>query len=174
MRNSLIIFLLILFSASQLGNLFVLNYQQNNIKKQVKEQIKKLLPESSLHVIAVDDNVALIEWEEYGREFKLHGVLYDVARIKTVNGKTFLYCIEDKKEGEIYQEYAKAIKSAADNNGSSKSGKANFKFQPSDFYFFNVTQKISTINFIASNSYSFFVSSLASSVKEVNGPPPRA
>ena len=90
-----------------------------------------------------------------------------------VSGKTLLYCLNDKKEENLKHEFAKAIKSATDNNATNKSGKANYKFQLSEYYFYINTEKLSAINFTSSGKYLIFISSLSSLVKEVNAPPPR-
>ena len=174
MRKTIVTTLLILFTASQAGYYCVYSFQQNEIKKQVKEQLKKLLPETSLQIIQAEENADAIIWQDDDKEFLLHGELYDVVKIKRVSGKTLLYCLNDKKEENLKHEFAKAIKSATDNNATNKSGKANYKFQLSEYYFYNNTEKLSAINFTSPSKYLIFISSLSSSVKEVNAPPPRA
>lgn len=174
MRNTIVISLLILFTTSQAGYYCVYSFQQSQIKKEVKEHLKKLLPEPALQVIVAEDFTNAIKWKEEGKEFILNGELFDVAKTKRVNGKTFLYCLNDKNEEKLLHEFAKAIKSATDNNGTNKNSKGSYKFQLSDYYFFNNTEKMPPVNFNTSNKYLFFISCLAASVNEVNTPPPKA
>ena len=174
MRNTIVISLLILFTTSQAGYYCVYSFQQSQIKKEVKEHLKELLPKPALQVIIAEDFTNTIKWQEEGKEFILHGELYDVAEIKIINGKTLLYCINDKKEEKVLDQFAKAIKSSSDNNGSNKTGNGSYKFQLSDYYFFNNTQKMPPVNFNTSNKYLFFISCLTASVNEVNTPPPKA
>ena len=156
-----------------MGYYCVYSFQQNKIKKEVKEQMKNLLPESALQIIVAEENADAIKWQEEGKEFILHGELYDVAKIKTLNGKTLLYCINDTKEEKLLQKFAKAIKSANDNNANSKNGKTNYKLQLNDYYFFYKIENTTAINANDSYEYLSFISSLTTSIKEVNAPPPR-
>lgn len=132
-----------------------------------------MLPESSLQIIVAEEHAKALQWEEEGKEFLLYGELYDVAKIKMVNGKTLLYCLNDKNEEKLLHEFAKAIKSATNNSDNNKNTKSNYKFQLSDYYFFKATEKAAVIITSAVCQHLFFISSLTSSVKEVNAPPPR-
>lgn len=174
MRKTIVTALLILFTASQAGYYFVYRYQQNKIQQEVMLQIKNNVRQQALQVIILQQNARDICWKEEGKEFILHGELYDVAEIKTVNGKSFLYCINDNKEEKLLQQFAAAVKSATDNNPANKGSKAEYKFQISDLYSYSSAEKILTIDFYKENKYILFISPLPSSVKKVNAPPPRA
>ena len=173
MRNTIVILLLILFTGSQVGYFCVYSFQQNKIKNEVKVQMKNMLQESSLQIIVAEENAGTLKWQEEGKEFMLHGELYDVAKMETVNGKTLLYCINDKKEEKLLQKFLKAIKSATNNNTNSKNGKTNCKFQTNHYWFFYNKENITAINADGSWVYLSYISSLISSVKEVIAPPPR-
>lgn len=173
MRNTIVISLLILFTTSQAGYYCVYSFQQSQIKKEVKEHLKEMLPESSLKIIAEEDNAGAIKWQEQNKEFIFHAELYDVVKIKKVCGKTLLYCLNDKEEEKLLHEFAKALKSAADNNAKGKNGNANHKLQFNNCYFLNNAESITATNFTKCCKYLFFASSLTSSAKEVNAPPPR-
>ena len=67
------------------------------------------IPESSLEVIVAEELGDKILWQEVNKEFSIDGALYDVARIKKSEGKTFLYCIKDKQEKQLLDNLAKAV-----------------------------------------------------------------
>ena len=170
LRNLSVISLLVLFVISQVGYYCVYHYQQNRIKEDVKRQLFANVPESSLLVFEID--TPGIEWEEEGKEFYLHGELFDVAKIKNVAGKTFIYCINDKKEEKLLQDLAQTIKSQTDNNGSGKSGKYEIKFQITDLTIKHL-ENISVFYFYPVYRYFSYDTAILFSLKEVNAPPPR-
>ena len=114
-----------------------------------------------------------IQWEEEGKEFYLHGELFDVAKIKKAAGKTFIYCINDKKEEKLLQDLAQTIKSQTDNNGSGKSGKYEIKFQITDLTIKHL-ENISVFDPALSYRYFSFDAELLTSFKKIKVPPPRA
>ena len=171
LRNLSVISLLVLFVISQVGYYCVYHYQQNRIKEDVKRQLFANVPESSLLVFEID--TPGIEWEEEGKEFYLHGELFDVAKIKNVAGKTFIYCINDKKEEKLLQDLAQTIKSQTDNNGSGKSGKHEIKFQITDLTIKHL-ENISVFDPALSYRYFSFDAELLTSFKKIKVPPPRA
>ena len=57
-----------------------------------------------MEVISLSGNKE-IYWEEKGKEFMFKGEMYDVVKTKTVNGKVMLYCINDKKEKALVDNY---------------------------------------------------------------------
>jgi hypothetical protein len=173
LRNTIVISLLLLFISSQLGYYFVYTYKQNQAKAEVKEQLKRALPESTYQVIIMENEGKAIKWEEVGKEFSLHGEMYDVAKIKKVNGQTFLYCLNDKKESQILKDFAKAIKSSTDNNSTNKNSKSGFKFQQSVYNFVELQQNKIDLFFIKQHQFPHITSRLLTVEKEVLAPPPR-
>jgi hypothetical protein len=59
-----------------------------SLKKKWKEMLT-LIPESPLEVFVVEELGDKIVWEEENKEFSIEGALYDVARIKKIDGKNF-------------------------------------------------------------------------------------
>ena len=114
-----------------------------------------------------------IQWEEEGKEFYLHGELFDVAKIKKVAGKTFIYCINDKKEEKLLQDLAQTIKSQTDNNGSGKAGKYEIKFQITDLTIKN-SEDIPVFDPPSSYRYFIYDAELLTSFTKIKVPPPRA
>ena len=126
------------------------------------------IPESSLEVIIAEQVADKIEWEENNKEFSLEGVLYDVARIEKKEGKTFLYCINDKKEKQLLDNLVKAV----NKNHGNKQGRNNIKSLLLDQVCMSVEEEIRS--FSAPSAYSSFNVSLVSSFEEIHSPPPKA
>ena len=131
-----------------------------------REMLKKI-PESSLEVFVAEQYGDRIEWREKDREFSIDGMLYDVARIKRSEGKTFLYCINDKKEKELLDNLVKAV----DKNHDNKREK-NIKPVLPDLVFINPAEL--PVFFSVSSQYHFLNVTLVTSYEEVNSPPPKA
>jgi len=108
-------FLLLLFF-SQMGYYFFYMFQQHQIKEAVKHELLAKLPESSLEIIDANAQKNDIEWEEEGKEFYLHGQMYDVAFIKISNGKKLIYCLNDSKEEGLMKRFANAVNSGNEQN----------------------------------------------------------
>ncbi|ANE49183.1 hypothetical protein [Flavisolibacter tropicus] len=95
---------------SQMIYQFALVYQQGQAKREMKQQLRLRISEADLEMISYLENEKDIEWEEEGKEFRLHGEMYDVVKTATVNGKPVFYCINDKKENELIHKYLNLIK----------------------------------------------------------------
>jgi len=124
--------LLFLLFSSQVGYYFIYAYQQHELREAMWFEQLQQAPENTLEAIDLTANQDQIQWEEAGREFYLHGQLYDVAYIKSVNGKPVIYCLNDNKEETFRRGLSKLVSGKAnqnDNNGQQHSG---FKFQLGD------------------------------------------
>jgi hypothetical protein len=141
-------------------------------KEAAREQVVKQIPENLLNKICIQDNGDAIHWEEEGKEFSFNGEMYDVVKIKNEYGKTYAFCISDKKEDKVIDALHKIIKSNTDN--SSDPGKHNsngktsipdwtFELQPSD--------APGNIAFTQHNYFNF-KSALYFNYIEINSPPP--
>ena len=131
------------------------------------------LPESSLEIIDADINKNNIEWEEEGKEFYLHGEMYDVARVKKINCKTLIYCLNDKKEEQVLQDLAKAVQSGSDQNANSKPGHHLVKFQLADLNILSIEKTSVAVNQLARQKHFGYSDITVSTTKEVNIPPPK-
>ena len=127
-----------------------------------------LIPESSLEVFVEEELGDKIIWKEENKEFSIEGVLYDVARIKKTEGKTFLYCINDKKEKQLLDGLSKAVNA----NHGNKQEKNSIKSLLADLVCMNDEEQ-STI-FSVPSIYSLFNVTLVSSFEEIYSPPPKA
>lgn len=92
-----------------------------------------------LDVIDADINKNNIDWEDEGREFYLHGRLYDVAYTRTVNGRTFIYCLNDTKEEKLLANLVKISGNQVDQNGGNPAGDHMVKFHSPDLILFTET-----------------------------------
>jgi uncharacterized protein YjaZ len=110
---------------TQVGYYFLYIIQLQQARYEMKEQILASLPETVFEDIILEDNQTAISWEEKGKEFYYHNELYDVAKIKTVNGKTHLLCVSDSKETRLMEQCEKALHGS----GDQKNGKNTLKFQ---------------------------------------------
>ena len=138
------------------------------IKEEMEREMLTLIPESSLEVIVAEELGDKILWQEDNKEFSIDGVLYDVARIKKSEGKTFLYCLNDKQEKQLLDGLAKAVNA----NHGNKQEKNSIKSLLADLVCMNDEEQ-STI-FSVPSSYSLFNVTLVSSFEEINILPPKA
>ena len=134
----------------------------------MEREMLTLIPESSLEVFVVEELGDKIVWEEENKEFSIEGALYDVARIKKIDGKTFLYCINDKKEEQLLDNLIKAVNKNHDN----KQGRNNIKSLLLDLVCMSDEEEPNF--FSVPSAYSFFDVTLVSSFEEINSPPPKA
>ena len=134
----------------------------------MEREVVTHIPESSLEVIIAEQVADKIVWEEKNKEFSLDGVLYDVARIEKKEGKTFLYCINDKKEKQLLDDLVKAVNKDHDN----KQGRNNIKSLLLDLVCMSDEEEMRS--FSIPSAYSSFNVTLISSFEEMNSPPPKA
>ena len=160
-------FLSILFT-SQVGYYFIYTIHQYIIKEEIERELLAYIPDSSLEVFVAEEFGDKIVWEEENKEFSIEGVLYDVARIKKNDGKTFLYCINDKQEKQLLDGLAKAVNA----NHGNKQEKNNIKSLLVDLVCMSDDEEPGL--FSVPFTYSCFHVDLVSSFEEINIPPPKA
>jgi hypothetical protein len=165
-------FLTLLFT-SQLGYYFIYSFQQHLIKERMEKELLSRIPESSLELIIAENYGNKIVWEEKNKEFSIDGVLYDVAKIKKTGGKTYLYCINDKKEKELLDNLVKAVRSSSENSNSNKHSSNSVKFQLCDLI--DDKNEAEPYALVSVNLLHIsFHDDLVTSVIEVSSPPPKA
>jgi hypothetical protein len=119
MKKILSILLVFVFFYSFVG--FYLNFaiEQCRIKEEVKEKIIHNLPDKYLTIIKVSSrNLEKITWTEEGNEFRYGGNLYDVVKIRQVNGDTYYSCYCDVKESKLIANLDKLVKDQTDHSQS--------------------------------------------------------
>ena len=143
---------------------------QYELKEEVQAAIHNRLASKELEIISYTDNQQQIFWEEEGKEFMINGQMYDVVKTKTVNGNVMLYCINDKKEKELIDNYNLITKH---NSSSDKKGK--IAFDNSFNLFVDVKENHSGLNFaLISKIFHSFDSRLSENAAEQIFPPPKA
>lgn len=105
------IFLLFVFTSNITGLLVVFKLQQLQIRKEIKRQIKRGVPENELHLISVKPGQdEQLDWQNE-KEFIYKETFYDVVRKETgVAGATLYYCINDTQEEELFANLDTLIK----------------------------------------------------------------
>lgn len=164
------IFFLALF-ISQAGYFFIYSIQQHYYKEQAENKLMAGIPDEMLTAIDVSVDGKDMQWREEGREFYLQGELYDVAKIKNVNGKELIYCFNDRDESKVLQQLNKVVRSGNDQNSDSKNSKQTIKFQFSDLIIAAKKNIPSDCN--PASNYLTFNDNIVSTSIEVKGPPPK-
>jgi len=123
----------LLLFLSQGGYHIYYSVKQSQIKEAVKQKLLATVREDLLDIIDADRNKDEIEWEDEGREFYLHGQMYDVAFLKTVNGKKLIYCLNDTREDALLKDLSELVSGNANKPGSTQPGQHTAKFQSPDF-----------------------------------------
>ena len=171
MKKIIPIFFLVAMLFSQ-GGYYLFNFiQQHLAKEAMEQQLLAEIPESSMQVFEMTANKDDIIWEEYGKEFLLKGKMYDVARIKTVEGKTYLYCISDNKEDQVLQNRSNAVRSGLEQNSGNNFNHLTVKFQLSECIV-DGRNDVPLPATVVAKGYAAFDVTICSTIKKVNTPPP--
>ena len=171
MKKIIPILLLSLIAFSQLGYYCVSLIRQHIAKEDMEREILAGIPESSLKIFELETNQDKITWEEKGKEFSFQGNLYDVVKTITNDGKTLLYCISDNREDELLKERSAAVCSLLDQHSNNQLKKVMPFFHLSDCLVI-ANNLIQTQKFSDKNYRPYFETSLVSTIKPVNTPPP--
>ncbi len=171
LQKTIAVFFFFMLFIGQVGYYFIYTIQQHYIKELAEEQILAGVPETLMNVIDAEANKKDIQWKEEGKEFYLHGQLYDIQKVKKTDGKTFLYCLNDKREARLLEDLSNAIRSGGDQNTDNKGPKHTIKFQLTDYI--TVTEKSAFIEQDPAQKYTNFNDYLVATIKEINTPPPR-
>jgi hypothetical protein len=172
LRKIIATLLLAMIFTSQIGYYIIYSIQQYIIREEIEKEFLRGLPDSAFEVIIAEQYKDKLEWEEEGREFSLNGSMYDVARIKKINGFTYLFCLNDKKEKRLLDKLANAAGSANENNSNNRPGQHHVKYQFSDFVVYKNDMELSRFAFIKPEYINFNVA-LPSAFKKVSSPPPQ-
>ena len=96
--------------------------------------------------------------------------MYDVVKTKTVNGKVMLYCINDKKEKELVDNYNLVTKQ---NSSSDKKGK-NTVDNTFNLFIYQAEKNDGLVAIRDSNKYYSIEPHLTEGVDDNTSPPPKA
>lgn len=103
MKSTVSFFLLIIFLFNTIGYFVVFKISQNQIRKEVKREIKMRLNDSDLHSIVFNKNeLKKINWVKTDKEFVFGNELYDIVRTTDTGTTITYYCINDKQEEQLF------------------------------------------------------------------------
>ena len=168
MKKSFSIALLMVFFYGIIG--FYVNFQieQCRVKEEIKEKIINNLPENKLTILKISScENDKIEWIEQGKEFRYKGEMFDLVKVKKVNGTTIYYCFCDSKESNLISSLDKLVKDQCDHSQS----RSVQKKQVINYFFheglFSQSLDSSPVHYFTyTNGYNFIC-------PEVTTPPPR-
>ena len=153
------------------GYYFVMINTQEKLKENIKEKIVRKVAGNEIDTISFTDNRERIYWEtDEDNEFSFNDEMYDVVKTKTVNGKVMLYCINDKKEKELVDNYNLVTKQ---NSSSDKKGK-NTVDNTFNFFIYQAEKNDGLVAIRDSNKYYSIEPHLTEGVDDNTSPPPKA
>jgi hypothetical protein len=156
-----------------MGYIVVFKISQNQIRKEVKREIKMKLNESELQTIVFNKSeLNTINWLETDKEFIYHNELFDIVRTSETATTITYYCINDKQEEQLFANLDEHINKHIASNKSHK--KNTLKS-------FDDNQKISLDSKIGTHSISeiqieriwSYNNNSESVILAKNSPPPR-
>lgn len=83
------------------GQFLILRWQ---LRREARAAWLASLPDARLEAFSLEAVNTSGKWEEEGKEFSWHDQMYDVIRQKTIEGKTWLYCLDDERETNLIQQ----------------------------------------------------------------------
>lgn len=137
MKSTISLFLLIIFLFNTMGYVVVFKISQNQIRKEVKREIKMKLKESELQTIVFNKSeLSTINWVKSDKEFIHHDELFDIVRISETARTITYYCINDKQEKQLFANLDEHVNKHISNTKSSKKNTLklvdnNYKILPS-------------------------------------------
>ncbi|MFD2244619.1 hypothetical protein [Pontibacter ruber] len=173
MKRILAICLLFVFTFNSVGYYFVFIVLQQQIRSEIKNQIKQRIPADELHVIAVSINEqGKLDWKREGKEFLYKGSMYDVVKTETKDDTVFYYCITDVEETQLFAMLDQLVKEHLAHSKKHNSAKKLLKSFYKKFYDNKYVVRI-TVPVV---NYSFLPpvdESLQSLALDIASPPPR-
>lgn len=123
MKKAFSILFLFIFAFNIIGFYLLLKVEQKQIKKEIKNKIKKSIPNNQLTVIQMNpDNENEFDWM-HEKEFRYKGMMFDIVR-KVVSGEkqiTF-YCINDEAETRLFANLDNLVQKSNEKNNKSGHG----------------------------------------------------
>ncbi|AFL80265.1 hypothetical protein Aeqsu_0758 [Aequorivita sublithincola DSM 14238] len=172
MKNAIAFFLLFIFTLNLGGTYVIFKIQQHQIRREIKQEIKKGISQKDLTSITVStENENELIWKDH-EEFSYKGMMYDVVYVEILNKTTKIYhCISDTQENNLIAQYQKDLQKKQKNKNNRTNSVKTVKFlqkinplpQKDELAF---SKKIQVSNFDYQNNYSPL--SL-----EISSPPPK-
>lgn len=110
MKRSIIILLFLPVLYTQLGYFGQFIWRQWQLKEAARIARLEALPDNAFVRIDRTEIDAAGTWEERGKECRYHGHMYDVMRSRTINGITWLFCLDDENEERLDRQQDQVIR----------------------------------------------------------------
>jgi hypothetical protein len=173
LKKNICIVILSLFIYNSFGFLAVhpllsMYYKNLGLQKTEKTSEEELIEFMIFNKKDITENKIDFKWI-HSREFKYNGEMYDVVKKEENDKQFFLYCINDKKEEKLEEEFAKKVQ---DNSANSKHR------QVSNHLNISLSEPVQTNSISVEPVYKFnFYNILTDCYKSINldipSPPPR-
>jgi hypothetical protein len=113
LRKIVALILLAIFLFNIVGAYLFLIIRQNINDEDIKAEMRKNLRDEELTLITIPNcELKQIHWIKPGAEFVYNNMMFDVFRTKSSANQTMFYCIHDKKEKQIINDYQKHTEKA--------------------------------------------------------------
>lgn len=167
MKKLISISLLFLFLYNTIGCYFVFKFIQHEIHEEIEKQIKNEIPDAELELISfkIDDK---IDWKEKDKEFEHNNKMYDVVRIEIKKDSINYYCIDDKKEEDLFSQFAKFT----GRNSSNSKKLSNILSSIFKNYYFNQIE-LNLLAFKKNKILPFYTERYKNIFAKINTPPPK-
>ena len=104
-----------------MGYIVVFKISQNQIRKEVKREIKMKLNDSELQTIVFNKSeLSTINWVKIDKEFIHHDELFDVVKSSETATTITYYCINDEQEKQLFANLDEHINKHISQNKSTK------------------------------------------------------
>lgn len=171
MKSTVSFFLLIIFLFNTMGYIVVFKISQNQIRKEVKREIKMKLNESELQTIVFNKSeLKTINWVETDKEFIHHNELFDIVRTSETETTITYYCINDKQEEQLFANLDEHINKHLTNHKSSK--KNSLKLIDNNYKILHSSSLTLTNFYTIINHQTAYNTMLVSSYSDLSTPPP--
>ena len=131
----------------------------------METHLLKNISESQCQIINITAENNDTYWEKENEIFIMNGEIYDIAKIKIMNGQTYAYCITEQKESEMLDDITLKFTNAGEGGKDCK-----LTFSQDHIFIPDEYNKVPTTYKIA---YTIFNSSTVKQYKNIFLPPPR-
>jgi hypothetical protein len=155
-----------------MGIFLIFNVQRSQVRHEIKQEIKKGVPEHELcRITAGPSNSSLFKWFRED-EFSYKDEMYDVVKKEVVDENTTIYyCISDRQETRLFANLNKMVKKAMD-SGNQPNQPAQNLFKILKSLYNNSSYKLLKENVLSLEYPIFPNSDYSSPVINILSPPP--